>query len=383
VLGETPESMQSQGFRPVGKDFPVFLHPQTQEEYALARTERKSGHGYRGFTVYASPDVTLEEDLARRDLTINAIAQAEDGALFDPFNGQADLNNKLLRHVSPAFVEDPVRILRLARFAARFGFDVADETKQLVQQMIDEGELNHLVAERVWQELSKALAAEQPSRFFTCLRDLGALSILFPDVDRLFGVPQDARWHPEIDTGVHVMMVLDQAARLTQDVGVRFAALCHDLGKGLTPKEILPRHTGHEATSVTLTAALCKQLRVPSDIRDLALLVAQHHTEVHLLFERDADTVLNVLEQLDAFRRPERFQQYLLAGEADFRGRPGYEEADMPTKLAFQACFEAAQSVSAQQFVKQGLKGADIAEAMRSARREAVNQVLMSYKNID
>lgn len=382
VVGETPNSMLTQGFKPVGKDFPVFLHPKTHEEYALARTERKAGHGYRGFTIYAAPDVSLEEDLARRDLTINAIAQATDGSLIDPFNGQADLNNKILRHVSPAFVEDPVRVLRLARFAARFGFDVADETKLLVKKMVDSGELNHLVPERIWQELSKALATNTPSRFFMCLKDMDALATLFPDVDRLFGVPQDIRWHPEVDTGVHVMMVLDQAARLTNDLAVRFAALCHDLGKGLTPKNILPRHTGHEDTSVTLTAELCEQLRVPSDIRDLARLVAKHHTEVHLLLERDAETVLSVLEQLDAFRRPQRFQQFLLAGEADFRGRPGYEDAEMTTKNAFQACFDAANAITAQTFVAEGLTGSAIAQAMRTARLEKLDEVLALFNKM-
>jgi tRNA nucleotidyltransferase (CCA-adding enzyme) len=380
VVGETPDSMVKRGFRPVGKDFPVFLHPDTHEEYALARTERKSGHGYKGFTVHASPDVTLEEDLARRDLTINAIAKSIDGVLIDPYGGQVDLKTQRLRHVSPAFVEDPVRVLRLARFAARFQFDVADETQSLISDMIAQDELSHLVPERIWQELSKALQTQQPSLFFTCLRKLGALEILFPDVDRLFGVPQEPRWHPEIDTGVHVMMVLDQAAKLSPDISVRFAALCHDLGKGLTPDEVLPRHTGHEASSVQLTKALCEQLRVPAETRDLALKVAEHHTEVHLFFERDAEHILSVLEQLDSFRKPERFAQYLLAGEADFKGRPGYENLPMPSGPPFMACFKAAQAITAKPFVDGGLKGPDIAEAIRNARKDAIKLTLQGFQ---
>jgi len=380
VVGADPQTMLTHGFRPVGKDFPVFLHPETQEEYALARTERKSGRGYHGFSFHAAPDVTLEQDLARRDLTINAIAEDENGQIIDPFNGQQDLQQGLLRHVSPAFVEDPVRVLRLARFAARFGFKIADETKALIAEMIDNGELEFLVPERVWQELSKALQSDQPSLFFTTLREVGALKVLFPEVDALFGVPQHPKWHPEIDTGVHVMMVIDQAARLTEDVPVRFATLCHDLGKGQTPEAILPSHKGHEATSVELTRDLCQRLRVPKDTSTLAVKVAEFHTDVHLLFELSAERVLHVLEGVDSFRRPERFQQYLLAGEADFRGRPGYEDAPMPEGPAFQACFEAAAAVSATEFIEAGMSGIAIGEAIRQKRIEVIEQTLEAHR---
>lgn len=380
VIGAQPEDMLARGFRPVGKDFPVFLHPETQEEYALARTERKSGRGYHGFTFHASPDVTLEQDLARRDLTINAIAEDENGQLIDPFNGRQDLEKGILRHVSPAFVEDPVRVLRIARFAARFGFHIADETKTLIHKMVSNGELEYLVPERVWQELAKALQSDKPSLFFTTLREVDALKVLFPEVDALFGVPQHPKWHPEIDTGIHVMMVIDQAARLTHDLAVRFAALCHDLGKSQTPPEILPNHKGHEATSVILTRALCQRLRVPNDISTLAMKVAEFHTDVHLLFELNAERVLEVIEKLDSFRRPERFQQYLLAGEADFRGRPGYEDAPMPEKATFHACYDVAATVTATEFIEAGLSGADIGEAIRHKRLELIRQTLESYR---
>ncbi len=376
VVGSSPEEMLAQGYQPVGKDFPVFLHPKTHEEYALARTERKSGKGYKGFTVYAAANVTLEQDLERRDLTINAIAQAEDGTLIDPFNGQQDLKDKILRHVSPAFIEDPVRVLRIARFAARFGFTIADETKQLIQQMVANKELTHLVPERVWQELAKALATEQPSLFFMALRDTGALKTLFPDIDRLFGVPQVKKWHPEVDTGIHVMMVIDQAARLSSDIAVRFAALCHDLGKGTTPTDILPHHYGHEGRSIDLTKALCKRLRIPTDITILALKVAEYHTHVHRLFELKPKTILNVIESLDSFRNPKRFEQYLLTAEADSRGRTGYEELDVPTVVAFKECFEIVKKITAKQFIEQGLEGVAIAEAIRKSRITAIKQYM-------
>jgi len=376
VVGSTPEEMIAKGFQPVGKDFPVFLHPKTHEEYALARTERKTAPGYRGFVVHAAPDVTLEQDLARRDLTINAIAQADDGSLIDPFNGQQDLKDKVLRHVSPAFTEDPVRVLRIARFAARFGFTIADETKQLIQQMVATNELEHLVAERVWQELEKALTTDQPSLFFMALRETGALASIFPDIDRLFGVPQVPKWHPEVDTGIHVMMVLDQAAKLSNELTVRFAALCHDLGKGTTPDDVLPQHIGHEARSVKLTADFCQRFRVPKDIQSLALKVAEYHTHVHLLFELRPATILKVIEALDAFRRPERFEHYLLAGEADFRGRPGYEQLPMPEIAAFNRCFITAKSITAKRFIESGLQGPAIAEAMHEKRVEAIGKVM-------
>ncbi|MFT7413736.1 MAG: tRNA nucleotidyltransferase (CCA-adding enzyme), partial [Methylophagaceae bacterium] len=380
VVGSTPEAMIAKGFQPVGKDFPVFLHPKTHEEYALARTERKTSPGYKGFVVHASPNVTLEEDLARRDLTINAIVQAEDGSLIDPYDGQHDLQNKILRHVSPAFVEDPVRVLRIARFAARFGFTIADETLLLIKNMVAAKELDFLVPERVWQELEKALATTQPSLFFMALREAGALKSLFPEVDRLFGVAQVPKWHPEIDTGVHVMMVIDQAARLTDDIAVRFAALCHDLGKGTTPADILPKHNGHEARSIKLTQALCQRIRVPKEFETLAVKVAEYHTHVHLLFELRPATILQVIEALDAFRRPDRFEQYLLAGEADFRGRPGYEDLPLPTVKAFKQCFSACQTVTAQTFIEAGKQGPAIGEAIRKQRINLIKQIMFEAK---
>jgi tRNA nucleotidyltransferase (CCA-adding enzyme) len=376
VVGSTPEKMIAAGYQPVGKDFPVFLHPKTHQEYALARTERKSAPGYKGFVIHAEPDVTLEQDLARRDLTINAIAQSEDGTLIDPYNGQQDLNDKVLRHVSPAFTEDPVRVLRIARFAARFSFTIADETKALIHTMIEQKELEHLVPERVWQELSKALKTDTPSLFFTSLRDTGALKHIFPDIDRLFGVPQVPKWHPEVDTGIHVMMVLDQSAKLTPDISVRFAALCHDLGKGTTPESILPKHNGHEARSVDLTRTFCDQFKVPNDITSLALKVAEFHTHVHLLYELNSEQILDVIEALDAYRKPKRFKQYLLAGEADFRGRPGYEDLPMTEISDFEALFEATKAITAKPFVEAGLQGSDISHAIRHKRIEVITTLM-------
>lgn len=381
VVGADAQAMLAQGFRPVGKDFPVFLHPQTHEEYALARTERKTAPGYHGFAFYAAPDVSLEDDLARRDLTINAMAQTAEGDIIDPFGGQQDLQSGILRHVSPAFVEDPVRVLRLARFAARFDFQVADNTKQLITQMIAAGELDHLVAERVWQETAKALSENTPSRFFYTLREVGALSILFPEIERLFGVPQHPKWHPEVDTGVHVMLVLDEAAKLSDDLVVRFAALCHDLGKGETPADILPGHQGHEARSIQLTEQMCQRLKVPKELQTLAVKVAELHTEVHRLFELPAENILQVFEKLDSFRRPQRFAQFMLAGEADFRGRPGYQDAEMPTKAVFEACFAAAAAVKTDAFVKAGLQGPAIAEALKKARLKAIDKTLQPYRH--
>jgi tRNA nucleotidyltransferase (CCA-adding enzyme) len=310
------------------------------------------------------------------------MAQTADGQIIDPFNGQADLNNKILRHVSPAFVEDPVRVLRLARFAARFGFTVADETKQLIGDMIVQGELAHLVSERVWQELAKALATDKPSLFFTTLREVGALKELFPDVDRLFGVPQVKKWHPEIDTGVHVMMVIDQAAKISEDIAVRFAALCHDLGKGTTPADVLPQHIGHEVRSIELTKALCMRLKVPSAIQTLSVKVAEYHTHMHRLFEMRAATILKVIEALDAFRNPKQFEQYLLASEADFRGRPGYENAEFPEATVFRQCFSACQSIEVKPLIEAGLEGKAIAEALKKQRIQAIDR-LMSGINVD
>lgn len=375
VIGSTPKAMVKKGFRPVGKDFPVFLHPDTQEEYALARTERKHGHGYQGFTCYSSPDVTLEQDLARRDLTINAIAQTPTGDLIDPFNGQDDLRHKILRHVSPAFIEDPVRVLRLARFAAKFGFSIAEETHDLIQTMITNGELTYLVPERIWQELIRALQTRHPSQFFTSLRQLNALAILFPEIDDLFGVPQPAQWHPEIDTGIHVMLVLDQAAKLSTDPHVLFAALCHDLGKATTPADILPQHIGHEQRGVTITRQLCKRLNVPRAMSTLALKTAQYHTHVHRAFELKPKTILAVLLALDAFRKPQQFEHFLLACEADCRGRPGYETAAYPNKSYFQRCLNACRAIDIKPILQQGKKGKAIADALNMARIHAIRTV--------
>jgi tRNA nucleotidyltransferase (CCA-adding enzyme) len=303
VVGASPQAMLDKGFRPVGKDFPVFLHPETHEEYALARTERKTGHGYHGFAFHAAPEVTLEEDLARRDLTINAMARAADGTLVDPFHGQRDLTAKILRHVGPAFAEDPVRVLRLARFAARFAdFSVAPETLALMRDMVAGGEVDHLVSERVWQELAKGLMEEQPSRMFEVLRQCGALVRLLPEVDALFGVPQRADYHPEVDTGVHTLMVVDESARQGFSLPVRFAALTHDLGKATTPADILPRHHGHEARSVRLASALCARLRIPGECRDLAVMAARYHGDIHRAAELRATTLVTLLERTDALR---------------------------------------------------------------------------------
>lgn len=382
VVGATPEDMVARGFLPVGKDFPVFLHPVTHEEYALARTERKSGRGYRGFTVYASPEVTLEEDLARRDLTINAIAKDEAGHYIDPYGGMRDLKARLLRHVSPAFSEDPVRILRVARFAARFtDFEVAEETLALMKKMVDEGEVDALVPERVWQELARGLMEARPTRMFEVLRACGALSRILPEVDRLFGVPQNPLHHPEVDTGVHVMRVIDVAAREGWALPVRFAGLCHDLGKGLTPKEQWPAHPGHEERGVGIVKELCARLAVPHACRDLALLVTRWHGAVYDALAKDAAWLTEFLVRLDAFRQPERFAQFLLACEADFRGRPGFEEAVMPHTRRLRLAFRAAKEVDAGAVARQHRDGEAIRRAVFEARREAVHAALLAAED--
>lgn len=386
VVGATAEEMKALGYRPVGKDFPVFLHPETHEEYALARTERKTGPGYKGFTVHASPEITLEEDLQRRDLTINAMAEDSAGQLVDPFHGQRDLDARVLRHVSPAFVEDPVRILRVARFAARYahlGFRVAGETNALMERMVADGEVDHLVPERVWQETVKALGEEQPARFFEVLRDCGALARVFPELERLFGVPQPPRHHPEVDTGVHTLMVVTQAARLTPDTRVRFAALVHDLGKGTTPADILPRHIGHEERSVALVQDLCARLRIPNEFRDLALAVARFHGHCHRIAELRPATVLQTLERLDAFRRPERFEQFLLACEADARGRAGLEDRPYPQAQRFRAARAAAAAVNPADVMAEGLSGAAIGKALQERRLQAVKAELAGWAKAD
>src|SRR6185369_10193366 len=377
VVGATPEAMLAKGFRPVGKDFPVFLHPQSHEEYALARTERKSGHGYHGFTFHAAPDVTLEDDLARRDLTINAMARAEDGRLIDPYRGQDDLLSKTLRHVGPSFAEDPVRILRLARFAARFtDFTVAPETLDLMRGMVTSGEVNHLVAERVWQELAKGLMEDKPSRMFEVLRACGALARLLPEVDALFGVPQRADYHPEVDTGIHTMMVIDQSARYALPLAGRFAALTHDLGKALTPADILPRHIGHEGRSVELVEVVTARLRVPNDCRDLALLMAQYHGNIHRATDLKASTVVGLLEKTDALRRPDRFRLLLAACRCDYTGRLGWEDRPYDSPQRLEAALAAVNAVAAGEIAAACTDKASIPERIHAARVNAVKLAL-------
>ena len=378
VVGSTPEAMVAAGFTPVGRDFPVFLHPQTHEEYALARTERKSGRGYQGFVVLASPEVTLEEDLARRDLTINAIAEdPATGVLVDPFHGRRDIDHRVLRHVGPAFVEDPVRLLRLARLAARLAdFSVAPETEALLAQMVTDGEVDHLVPERVWQELSRGLMEAHPERLFAVLRGCGALARLLPEVDRLWGVPQPAEHHPEIDTGVHLMMVLGIAARLQAPLAVRYACLCHDLGKGTTPAADWPRHIGHEARSVTLARAVSERWKVPADCRELADTVAREHGNIHRSGDFNPQALMRLFERCDALRRPQRFHDALLACECDARGRLGLADAPYPQRPRLAAALAAALAAPvqgiAEQATAQGLAGPAIGERIREARVAAI-----------
>jgi tRNA nucleotidyltransferase (CCA-adding enzyme) len=378
VVGGTREELLRLKYAQVGRDFPVFLHPDTHEEYALARLERKVSPGYRGFTVEFGPEVTLEEDLARRDLTINAMAQAADGTLLDPFGGRRDLDARVLRHVSPAFAEDPVRVLRVARFAARFaplGFQVAPETLELMRAMVDRGEVDALVPERVWQETEKALRESKASEFFRVLRACGALRPIYPEIDALFGVPQPAQWHPEIDTGLHTLMVLDQAALLCPDLRVRFAALVHDLGKGTTPREEWPSHRGHEERSVSLIEALSLRLRLPGDYRDLSIIVARYHGIVHRAFELKPKTMLEFMERADAFRRPERFAQALLACEADSRGRTGLENAPYPQRQYLQAARDAAAAIKPSPEDIAAGAGAKIAERLHQRRAQAIAEL--------
>ncbi|WP_242108870.1 multifunctional CCA addition/repair protein [Luteimonas aquatica] len=378
VIGETPETMLAAGFKPVGRDFPVFLHPRTGEEYALARTERKSGRGYRGFVVHSDPSVTLEQDLQRRDFTINAIAQAPDGTLVDPYGGAEDLRARVLRHVGPAFVEDPLRALRAARFMARLaalGFAVAPETLALMREMADSGELDALVPERVWQELARALRSARPSAFLRTLREGGALRAVLPEVDALYGVPQRAEFHPEVDTGVHVELVCDMAARLAPgDDTVGFAALTHDLGKALTPVEELPRHVQHEQRGLAPLRALCERLRVPAEHRDLALLACREHLNVHRLPELRDETVHDLLARCDAFRKPERVARLALVCEADKRGRAGLAESDYPQGRELRRLHAAAAAVRGADLAASGLTGPALGEALRKARIAAIAQ---------
>ncbi|MGY6631278.1 MAG: multifunctional CCA addition/repair protein [Wenzhouxiangella sp.] len=373
VVGATPEDMVKRGFRPVGRDFPVFLHPKTHEEYALARTERKSGRGYRGFVFHAGRDVSLVDDLARRDLTVNAMALDSSGLLIDPYQGRIDLERRILRHVSPAFREDPVRILRLARFATRFeDFRIADETLALCRQMVTEGEVAYLVPERVWQEMAKALMYPRPSRFFDVLRQVGALAVILPEVDALFGVPQSARYHPEIDSGRHSLMVLDRAAELDASLAVRFSALVHDLGKALTPREAWPAHHGHEKAGLEPIAALCDRLAVPNRCRELALRVCANHLLAHRALELKPGKVLSLLERLDGLRRPEQVDAFLLACQADWQGRGNQASAAYPQADYLRQALASVRSVQASAFLEQGLEGPKIGEAMRQARLQAI-----------
>nr|WP_233148918.1 multifunctional CCA addition/repair protein [Shimwellia pseudoproteus] len=375
VTGATPQQMLDAGYQQVGRDFPVFLHPQSREEYALARTERKSGSGYTGFICYAAPDVTLPDDLLRRDLTINAIAMDDDGNLIDPYGGQQDIRQRWLRHVSPAFSEDPLRVLRVARFAARFahlGFRVAPETQQLMQHMAQSGELAQLTPERVWKETENALQSDSPQRYFQVLRDCGALAVLFPEIDALFGVPAPAKWHPEIDTGVHTLMTLAIAARLSPETDVRFAALCHDLGKGLTPRHLWPHHRGHGLAGVALVEGLCQRLRVPNEIRSLAKLVAEYHDLIHTFPILRPETIVNLFNALDAWRKPQRVEQLAITSEADARGRTGFEECDYRQGRLLRAAWQAAARVSAKDIIAAGITGSQIKAALNQQRIAAV-----------
>ncbi len=378
VVGATPQQMEALGYKAVGKDFPVFLHPKTREEYALARTERKTGPGYHGFEFHASPEVTLEEDLVRRDLTINAMAQDSDGNIIDPFNGREDLENGRLRHVSNAFVEDPVRILRIARYAARYakwGFHVAHGTHALMKRMVASGEVDALVAERVWQELERSLSEAAPQRFFEVLRNCGALARIFPELEALFGVPQPRHHHPEEDSGIHTLMVLEQAARLSPDSRVRFAALVHDLGKGTTPEEEWPKHIEHEARGVPLVKAMCERLRIPRDYRELAVHVTRDHLNYHRAAELRPATLLKLLERLDAFRRPERLEQFLLACEADSRGRTGFEDKVFEQPAIMRRAYHAAAQINAREVVEKGFTGKAVGEELHRLRTVAIRQL--------
>ncbi|MBU9852834.1 multifunctional CCA addition/repair protein [Rahnella aceris] len=375
VVGATPEYMLENGYQQVGKDFPVFLHPVTHDEYALARTERKSGSGYNGFTCYAAPDVTLEQDLMRRDLTINAIAKSNDGKLFDPYHGQRDIEQRLLRHVSDAFGEDPLRVLRVARFAARFAhldFTVAPETQALMQQMAESGELEALTPERVWKETEKALQTQDPQVYFQVLRDCGALKVLFPEIDALFGVPAPAKWHPEIDTGIHTLMTLKIASTLTPDVDVRFSALCHDLGKALTPPQFWPAHHGHGPAGVKLVEKLCQRLKVPTHIRDLAKLVAEFHDLIHTVNKLRPETLLKLFDTIDVWRKPQRLEQMIMTSEADARGRTTFENNPYPQGDYLREAFEVASSVSNKEVLDAGFQGMAIRDELKKRRTQAL-----------
>lgn len=377
VVGATPQEMLTQGYQQVGKDFPVFLHPETHDEHALARTERKSGSGYTGFICHADPEVTLEQDLLRRDLTINAIAQDSDGSLIDPYHGRRDLELRILRHVSPAFSEDPLRVLRIARFAARFhllGFTIAPETQALMRQIVNSGEIANLTPERVWKETEKALSTQSPQVFFQVLRDCGALAVLFPEIDNLFGVPAPEKWHPEIDTGVHVLMVLEVAAQLSDDVDIRFSALLHDVGKGLTPKEEWPHHHGHGLAGVRLVENICQRFKIPTSTRELARLVSEFHDQIHTIYKLRASTLLNLFNTIDVWRKPSRLEQMALVSEADYRGRAGWQNRAYPQADYLKQAYAVANSVSVKDIVDAGYTGAEIKNQLNQRRTSALAQ---------
>ena len=376
VIGATPKKMIEEGFEPIGENFPVFLHPKTKEEYALARTERKSGKGYKGFVFYSSPKVTLEDDLKRRDLTINAIAEDENGELIDPYGGEADLKNGILRHVSPAFVEDPLRVLRIARFAACFGFKIADETIKLLRIISKSNELDTLTPERVWSEMEKALTGKYPTRFILALRSCNALKILFPEIDALFGIPQDKKYHPEIDVGRHTLMALNQSVQLSSDPIVRFSVLVHDLGKATTPKEQLPNHDGHETRGINIIDSFCERYKIPNKYHDLAACVSEFHIDCHQIQEMEPKEILERLEKLDAFRRPERFKKFLIACESDSRGRAGFEEKEFPQAKYFLNALEISRGVNVDLLANKSLKGKELGEALRKERIKILEEAL-------
>ncbi|NIB44273.1 multifunctional CCA addition/repair protein [Pseudomaricurvus alkylphenolicus] len=386
VVGATPEEMESEGYRPVGKDFPVFLHPETGEEYALARTERKTAPGYSGFVFHTSPDITLKEDLLRRDLTINAIAEDCQGNIFDPYGGRQDLQSRILRHVSDAFSEDPVRVLRVARFAARYhhlGFTLAEETRQLMSSMVQEGEVSHLVPERVWKETERALREPSPHIFVEVLRQCGALAVIMPELDNLFGVPQPKQHHPEVDCGLHCLMALEQARQLSEDSEVLFAALVHDLGKAETPTEELPRHIGHESRSLPLIETLCDRLGVPKKHRELALSVARDHTNCHRAMELRPTTLMQLMQRLDGFRRPQHLEQFLLACEADAKGRTGLEQHPYPQREYVLQALVACNRIQARDVMEEGITGKAIGEALTRKRVSALKQFKQQFTTQD
>ncbi|HAS64010.1 MAG TPA: multifunctional CCA addition/repair protein [Vibrio sp.] len=377
VVGATPEQMLAEGYTAVGKDFPVFLHPKSKEEHALARTERKTGAGYTGFQCHFAPNITLEEDLLRRDLTINAIAQDAQGNLIDPYHGQQDLQNRVLKHVSEAFVEDPLRVLRVARFAAKLahlGFTIAPETMNLMAEIVQSGELEHLTAERVWQEWQKSLTTQDPQVFLSVLRECGALAVVLPEISCLFGVPQPEKWHPEIDTGIHTLMVAKQVALLSGSPYVRFAAQVHDLGKGITPESEWPSHKMHCHTGVSIIKALCERVRVPNEYRDLALMVCEQHSNIHRAAELKPATKLKILNKFDVWRKPDRLDDILICCMADSRGRTGHEQIEYPQKAIFQRAYQAALNVQVQDIISDGFKGADIRREMEKRRIEAIEK---------